>query len=181
MRFYRIRDEPPDALAAWDSNGDVGKRGRWAFAPLHPVRPTGPAPPFGSQTPWQNRPPEGLSVARASRSLTAHPVPPAARRLSIGVRWAAMAPVASANSGLSEARDKTLTTVLGPARPGADRGELFSTGVLCRRQVPLDPNGPPLACADPSGRVGQKGPFAPSQPLEWAVSLCAVPLLGGSP
>jgi hypothetical protein len=44
-------DDPASALAAWDSDGDVGKGGRRGFVPLQPIRPTGPADPFGPQRP----------------------------------------------------------------------------------------------------------------------------------
>jgi hypothetical protein len=40
-------DDPASALAAWGSDGDVGKGGRRAFVPLHPVRPMRPALPSG--------------------------------------------------------------------------------------------------------------------------------------
>jgi hypothetical protein len=61
-RFYRIKGWPLQMLlAAWDSGGDVGKSADAGLAPLHPVRPTGPA----DKTPRQNRPPVALAARRA--------------------------------------------------------------------------------------------------------------------
>jgi hypothetical protein len=66
VRFHRIKYDPADAFGCLGTvTGDVGKRGRWALAPLHTTGPTGPTHTF-----WVPRPGEGRQRGPAGDSGT---------------------------------------------------------------------------------------------------------------
>jgi hypothetical protein len=75
-------------LAAWYySDGNVGKSADAASCPAAP--PTGPADPFGSQSPGAASPERASAEAHPRRKSTAGP---AAKKGNIGVQWGQKGP-----------------------------------------------------------------------------------------